>query len=166
MARPIPINSAGLQHRNHTNAASFAPIRQGAHQVRDEGEDLVPNNGASFVQRVLFLLSGLIGSLVVTSVLGLWPELSPTSLGLGDRGAFCLLVSGTYLVATSLYAALKTRMLADVDQAPWDARLMAYANIALGGSIALGFGMIVFAMLAIVVSLVWMGAFLLSRSRD
>jgi hypothetical protein len=67
---------------------------------------------------------------------------------LDDRAIFYLLVSGIYLLATAIYAAWQTHWLRAMDRAPWDARLMAYANLSVGGTIILTLGLVVLAVVA------------------
>jgi hypothetical protein len=107
-------------------------------------------------------VSGLTGGLAVVSGLELWPALAASNMGLDDRGAFFLLVSGVYLLATTLYAAWRTRLLQDLQRAPWDARLMAYANLGIGGAVSAALGVMALAVVAIILLLVGVIALLLS----
>ena len=83
-------------------------------------------------------------------------------MGLDEQGAFFLLVAGVYLLATTLYAAWRTRLLQDLDEAPWDARLMAYANLGIGGVVSAAFGVFALAAAAVILLLVGLIALLLS----
>jgi hypothetical protein len=165
VAKPIPINDAGLRPRRRLDARAFAPILGVDYQIPPSPPDVASDNRPSFIRQVLLLISGLAGGLAVISALGLWKDLAATRLGMGNQGAFCLLVAGVYLLATTLYAAWKTRLLNNLNQAPWDARLMAYANLAVGGSIILTLGVVVLAIVAVVVALAWFVALLLSGRR-
>lgn len=162
MARPIPINEAGLRRGRRFDAETFVPAWSVTQQATPAPSDVASNGRPSFNGQALLLVSGLTGGLAVVSALELWPELAATSLGLDEQGAFYLLVGGVYLLATTLYAAWQTRLLRDLNQAPWDARLMAYANLAVGGVIALTLGVAVLAMVAIIAALAWLGALVLS----
>jgi hypothetical protein len=162
MAKPIPTNDAGLRGRRRFAGAAFAPTSGVAHRVPPASPDVASNNRSLFGGQILLLVSGLTGGVAVISALGLWTGLAATRLGMDNQGAFYLLVTGVYLLATTLYAAWKTRLLNNLDQTPWDARLMVYANLVVGGSIILILGMAVLAIVAIVVALAWFGALLLS----
>ena len=86
--------------------------------------------------------------------LGLWSPLAASSMGLDERGAFFLLVGGVYLLATTLYVAWRTRLLQDLQRAPWDARLMAYANLGVGGAVSAALGLVTLAVVGIILLLV------------
>ena len=72
------------------------------------------------------------------------------------QGAFYLLAIGVYLLATTLYAAWRTRLLQDIRRAPWDARLMTYANLGVGGAISLVVCLVFLALVALLWILAWL----------
>jgi len=162
VAVPIPINEAGLRGRHYFETVTFVPVCDIPQQIRPTPPTTTPDDRAPFRREVLLLVSGLTGGLAIVSALGLWPVLAATSLGLDEQGAFYLTVIGVYLLATTLCATWRTRLLRNVSQAPWDARLMAYANLAVGGAVMLILGVIALAVVGIVMILVWLGALLLS----
>jgi hypothetical protein len=162
MAIPVPINEAGLRGKHYFDTATFAPVWDIPQQTRPTLPTITPDDRSPFKRESLLLVSGLTGGLAIVSALGLWPALAATSLGLDEQGAFYLMVFGVYLLATTLYAAWRTRLLHNMGQAPWDARLMAYANLGVGGAVMLILGVIALAVVGIVMMLVWLGALLLS----
>jgi len=173
VARPIPINQAGLRHGRRFHAQPYAPawgMRQPAQapvrHVVQQAPALRPRAVAQESWRstgiLLLVASCLTGGLAVTFSLGLWPPLAASSVGLDERGAFFLLVSGVYLLATTLYAAWRTRLLQDLPRAPWDARLMAYANLGIGGAVSAALGVMALAVVGIILLLVGFIALLLS----
>jgi hypothetical protein len=111
---------------------------------------------------LLLGVSSVMGGLAVISGLELWPDLAASNMGLDERGTFFLLVSGIYLLATTFYAAWRTRLLLDLHRAPWDARLMAYANLGVGGAVSAALGVMALAVVAIILLLVGFIALLLS----
>jgi hypothetical protein len=88
--------------------------------------------------------------------------LAASSVGLDEQAEFLLLVSGVYLLATTFYAAWRTRLLQDLHQAPRDARLMAYANLGVGGVVSMALGVMALAIVGIILLLVGFIALLLS----
>lgn len=166
MARPIPINETGMRRGRRFDAQAFAPAWGVTQRAPPASPDVGSGGRSSFGGQVLLqallLVSGLAGGLAVVSALGLWPKLAATSLGLNEQGAFYLLAGGVYLLATTLYAAWRTRLLHDLNQAPWDARLMAYANLAVGGAVGLMLGAVALVVVVIIVALALFGALLLS----
>jgi hypothetical protein len=162
MVRPIPINMAGLwpEARPFNESAVWSWGIQGRDQA-------TPSSLIESVRSVadwppLLVVSGLTGGLIMISTLELWPELAALNLGLDNYGAFYLLVSGVYLVATSLYAAWRTRLLRNVRQAAWDTRVMAYANLAVGLAVLLVLLLAFLVLVALVMIPVYLGALLLS----
>lgn len=164
MARPIPMNEAGLRRGRRFDAVTFAPTWEGIQQAPAAPPNAVSDGRSSLTGQALLLVSGLMGGLAVVSALGPRPELTATNLGLDEQGAFYLLVVGVYLLATTLYAAWRTRLLHDLNQAPWDARVMAYVSLATGGVVVLVLGVAVLAMVAIIAALAWLGALVLSEA--
>lgn len=174
MARAIPINQAGLRRgrRFHAqpNVAAWgipqpaqAPVRRVAQQAPAPRPRAVGQESWRSAGILLLGASGLTGGLAVVCGLGLWPAVAASRLGLDERGAFLLLVSGVYLLATTFYAAWRTRLLKDLRQAPWDARLMAYASLGVGGAVSAALGVMALAVTAIILLLVGLGALLLSE---
>jgi hypothetical protein len=161
MAKPIPVNEAGLR-RGRRFDAQTSPAWGFTRGAPPAPREVVSGDRLLFTWQALLLVSGLTGGLVVVSALGPWPELAATNLGLDEQGAFYLLVVGVYLLATTLYAVWRTRLLHDLNQAPWDARVMAYISLAVGGVVVLILGVAVLAMVAIIVALAWLGALVLS----
>ena len=162
MAKPIPINKVGLQRgRYYFDAAALAPAWDAPPQLRPAPPAITPVR-APFRGEALLLVSGLTGGLAIAFTLGQWPLLTTTDLGLDTQGAYYLTVVGIYLLASTLYAAWRTRLLHDVQQSPWNARLMAYANVVVGAGVALILGVIAFAVVGIVVVLVLLAALLFS----
>ena len=127
MAAPIPINRAGLRHRRRFHARAYAPAwqmpppdglraRGGARRVPDDPRQAVGPGSRLPIALLLLGVSGLTGGLAVVLSLAPWPALAPSSMGLDERGTFFLLVAGVYLVATTLYAAWRTRLLRELNQ--------------------------------------------------
>jgi hypothetical protein len=98
---------------------------------------------------------------MVCSLEGL-PTLAASCMGLNQRGAFFLLVSGAYLVSTTLYAAWRTRLLQNLHYAPWDARLMVYANLGVGGVVSAAAGLLTLTVVGIILLLIAFIALLVS----
>jgi hypothetical protein len=160
MARPIPTNLAGLRRPRHFDAQVFAPpIGLGRRPARAAREPL-PINHRRSTGAALLLISGLVGGLATASALGLWP--TTTRLGLDGEGLFYLFATGVYLLATSLYAAWRTRLMEAVGQAPLDARLMAYANVGVGGAVVFTLGVIALAVVALACALIGLAVALLN----
>lgn len=173
MARPIPFNEHGPGDGHIFEADAFVPAwdgrvqaapRQDARHWPGPGRDVRPVAGAVPVQvrraggrsatgLVFLLVSGLVGSLAIVSALGVWPALAAADLGLEDQEVFYLLAGGIYLLATAFYAGWRTRLMRGFHEAPWDARLMALANMAVGGALALALGVVTMAMVAVVLLL-------------
>jgi hypothetical protein len=160
MTRPIPINESGMRPRHRFDTVISAPVLGAAQRAPPPA--LVSTNHLPFNGPILLIFSGLAGALAVASALGWCKELSATRLGMDGQGAFYLLIVGVYLLATDLYAAWRTQLLNNLNQAPWDARLMAYVNLVVGGSIVLAMVVAVLTMVAVVMILVWLGALVLS----
>ncbi len=139
MARPIPSNPAGLQSPYHT------AVQQPYHAVAQPYVSARPARwrpavlraaNPSRLQQGFLLISTLTGGLAIVTSLELLPTLTASSLGLGERGAFFLLMAGLYLLVSGCYAAFRTRLLRNLNQAPWDARLLAFSNLAVGGAVS------------------------------
>ena len=173
MARPIPINQGGLRREQRFHAQPYAPawgvpqpIQAPVRRVARQAPALHPRAVGQESWRLMGILllaaSCLTGGLAVTFSLGLWPPSAASSVGLDEQGAFFLLVAGVYLLATTLYAAWRTRLLQDMDEAPWDARLMAYANLGVGGAVSAALGVMALAAAAVILLLVGLIALLLS----
>lgn len=176
MARPIPANPAGLQRRYTYEAVArpFVPaqpvprpvprqVQQPAPAARPHAagqEDTLP------WEQLLLLVSALTGGLAIVAALELWPPLALAAGGLDERGAFYLLMGGVYVLATALYAAWRTRLLRDLDGAPWDARLMAYANLGVGGAVSLAMGLLTLVAVAAAALLIGLIVLLLSGGGD
>lgn len=114
----------------------------------------------------MLVVSGLVGIVVVLSATGLWEDLATARFGLSERGTLGLLAAGVYLLATALYTACKTRLLRDLNRAPWDTRAMAYANFIIGGAVTLTLGVAIMAIGAIFMALAWLGAALLNWTKE
>ncbi|MFZ5919066.1 MAG: hypothetical protein ACOYZ7_19200 [Chloroflexota bacterium] len=165
MARPIPINEAGLRRgRRHFDAAVATPTIGVAPRVPPTIAPRVSAGRSALNGQFLLLVSALLGGLAVVSGLGLWPAIGVNNLGLDEKGTFYLLVSGAYLLATNVYASWKTRMLHNPSGAPWDARLMAYVNLALGGFVIAMLSMAVLAVVALIAAMAWFGALILGST--
>lgn len=173
MARPIPINQAGLQQGHRFHAQPYAPAwgipqpaQAPARHAARHAPVLHPRAVAQQSWRsagiLLLAATCLTGGLAVTFSLGIWPPLAASSVGLDEQGAFLLLVAGVYLLVTTLYAAWRTRLLQNLHQAPWDARLMAYANLGIGGVVSAALGVMALAVVGIILLLVGFIALLLS----
>lgn len=183
MARPIPFNenSQGEGHTSETDV--FAPVwgrpvhaapRQGgrprprpASRIR-RGDGRIPGQAGrgrnhSIPGLIFLLVSGLVGTLAVIAALSVLPIPSAADLGLEDRELFYLLAGGVYLLATAIYAGWRTRLMRDLREAPWDARLMALLNMAVGAALVLALGMVIMATVAVVLILLGVGAILLHR---
>jgi hypothetical protein len=173
MARPIPINEAGLQHGRRFNAQPYAPawgipwpaqapVRRVAQRAPAPRPRAAEQESWRSMGILLLAASCLAGALAVTFSLELWSPLAASSVGLDEQAEFLLLVSGVYLLATTFYAAWRTRLLQDLHQAPWDARLMAYANLGVGGVVSMALGVMALAIVGIILLLVGFIALLLS----
>jgi hypothetical protein len=158
MAQPIPSNPAGLQAqvydqvqpRYHAAVQSLVPARPAPWRPA-----IIRSGNASPVRQGFLLASALTGGLAVAMSLELVPPVTASLLGMGEHGAFYLLMAGIYLLASAGYAAYRTRLLHDLDQAPWDVRLLTYGNLVVGGaaSVALVAALLVgMAILALVVA--------------
>jgi hypothetical protein len=174
VTRPIPINQVGLQPGRRFHAQAYVPA-WGFPQPAAPLARAVPNQihvvpepgGArqeSWTWAGLLLLgvSGLTGGLAVVSSLGLWPALAANGVGLDDRGAFYLLAGGVYLLATTLYAAGRTRLLQNLSRAPWDARLMAYSSMGIGGAVSAGLVLVALAIVALLLLLIALAVLMLN----
>jgi hypothetical protein len=183
MARPIPFNE-NSQGEGHTFEADvFTPVwgarvrpapRQGnrhrprpTRRIRRGGGRVSGQagyGGNRSVPRLIFLLvSGVVGSLAVIAALGVWPGPSEADPMLADRELFYLLAGGIYLVATTVYAGWRTRLMRDLSGAPCDARLMALVNMVVGAALVSALGMVVMAAVAVALILLAISALLLSR---
>ena len=173
MARPIPINQAGLQHGGQFHAQAHVPawgipqqapvpVRAAPRQAAAPPPMAVAQDSWTATGMLLLGVSGLTGGVAVISSLELWPALAANNMGLDERGAFFLLVSGIYLLATTLYAVWRTRLLQNLRHAPWDARLMAYANLGVGGVVSVALGVMALAIVDIILLLAGLAALLLS----
>jgi hypothetical protein len=181
MARPIPINEHSQGEGYPLEADAFAPGRampvraaprhSGRHRPRPatrigQPGDPLPGQagnrgGRSVPGLICLLVSGIVGSLAVVAPLGTWPILSDAKLE--DREVFYLLAGGIYLLSTTIYAGWRTRLMRNFDRAPWDARLMALVNIAVGAVAVFALGMMIMALVAVVLILLSLSAVLLSR---
>ena len=172
MARPIPTNPAGLQHRYHVVAQPFVARQVAARPAPLPRPALAPpaaaveEGQALLLRPLLLLVSTLTGALGVLAALELWPPLAASSLGLDERGAFYLLVASAYLLATGFSAAWRTRLLRELAQAPWDARLMAYLNLGVGGAVTLALGLVALVAVVLVGVVVAVLALALSSSDE
>jgi hypothetical protein len=183
MARPIPYNENSREEGHTFDADAFAPAwdmragavpRQGggrrprpARRIR-RGGGPVPGQaeygGGRSVPGLIFLLvSGVVGCLAVVAALDIWPILSTADVRLEEREVFYLLAGGVYLLATTVYAGWRTRLMRDLSGAPWDARLMAAVNMAVGAALVFALGMVIMAAVAVVLILLGLSAILLSR---
>ncbi len=158
MARPIPANPAGLHSPYHT------VVQQPYHTVAQPYVTARPARWRPAVLRAaspsrlkqgFLLVSTLTGGLAMVISLELIPTVTASALGLGERGAFFLLMAGLYLLVSACYAAFRTRLLRNLNQAPCDARLLAYGNLAVGGAVSIALVMALLmgmAILALVVA--------------
>lgn len=170
MARPIPTNPAGLQGRYRVVAA---PTWAGRGRPRPAPPLTRPDGGPPAAleagqprphRQLLLLSSALTGLLAIVSALEDWLPLATSALD--DRGTFWLLVAGAYVLGTALYAAWRTRLLHELDQAPGDVQLMAYANLGVGGVVSLVLGLMALAAVAILGLVIAVLALLLSSSDE
>lgn len=95
----------------------------------------IPDSPA-LLKQVLLVVSALTGGLAIAMSLELMPPVTASHLGLSERGSFYLLMAGIYLIVSACYAAWRTRLLQNVSEAPWDARLMAYGNLVVGAAVS------------------------------
>ncbi len=173
MARPIPTNPAGLQPRPYA-------VTRPAVAGRVRPRPAPPPAGPAFARaraargvgqaqphrQLLWLVSVLTGGLALASALDLCPPLAASELGLDGRGAFYLLVAGAYLLASALYGGWRTRLLVELDGAPWDARLMVYASLAVGGVVSVALALLAVAAVAVVALVVAVLALMLCTSGE
>jgi hypothetical protein len=183
VARPIPFNENSQGEGDIFEAEVFAPAwrtpvrpapRQGdRHRPRPirrirRRRGRVPgqagHGGDRSAPKLIFLLvSGGVGGLAVITALGGWPILPKADRMLEDRDLFYLLAGGVYLVATTVYAGWRTRLMRELSEAPGDARLMALVNMAVGVALVFALGMVVMAAVAAVLILLAISALLISR---
>jgi len=158
--KPIPINRAGLRDRRPGRIAW--PVD--AVQSTQVPPGLDGARRALLLQQALLLTSGMVGGAAIASALGVWPEIAASHLGLDRRGTFYLLVFGVYLVTTVFYAAWKSDLLQNLNRAPGDVRVMAYADMAVGGCIILIVGIGILAVVAVLMACASLAAWMLSRA--
>lgn len=167
MARPIPINQSGLRGGRQFHAGAYAPgwavpgpAPAPARRVPRQVPVPIPLPAVRESWRgtgiLLLLASCLAGGLAIVWSLGSWSPLGMSSVALDERGAFLLAASGVYLLAATLYAAWRTRLLQDLPRAPLDARLMAYTSLGVGGIAGAALGVAVLALAALGMLLVWL----------
>jgi len=165
VARPIPINSAGTRQPFGLGTASshlFSPVDR----LVPQPPNVAAHISTLFIKRIMLVASGLVGIVAVLSATGLWEDLAAARFGLDERDAFGLLAFGVYLLATALYTACTTRLLRNLNRAPWDTRAMAYADLIVGGAVTLTLGVAIMAIGAIFVALAWLGAALLNWTKE
>lgn len=183
MARPIPYNENSQGEGRIFEADVLAPAWDTpVHAARRHGERHRPQPAGRNRRRggparrqaglggdrsvpglILLLVSGVVGSLAVLAVMDVWPILSAAVRRLEDRELFYLLAGGIYLVATTIYAAWRTRLMRDLSGAPADARLVALVNMAVGAAPVFALGVAVMAVVAVVLIMLAISALLLSR---
>lgn len=173
MARPIPVNQAGLCGGRTLDAQVHAPawdmpqpvpaaVRAAPRPAAEPPRPAAPSWRATGI--LLLAASFLTGSLAIVCGLGIWPPLSLSGAGLDEEVTFLTSVGGIYLLAATLYAAWRTRLLRDLAQAPWDARLMAFTSMGIGGATGVTAGVVALAIAALFMIGIAALALLLSSS--